>query len=310
MEAVRTERLTKYYGKRIRAVNNLDLVVEEGHAVGLLGPNGAGKTTTMKILTGLLKPTSGKAFIYGVDVTKDPVRALKNVGAMIESPELYPELTARENLAYLGRLKGLSGERLKRRIREVLEMVRMEEWADVPVGKFSRGMKQRIAIAQSFIHEPDLLILDEPSLGLDPLGMVEVREIIKDLNKDGVTVLLASHLLNEVQQICNRVVLINKGEVILKGDLSELEKAGGTKIYEASILGGVKERDLDFLKDIDVVKNFEVLNSQLVKIYISEEREVPRVIRTMLEKGVNIIEFRRSRSMLEEVYMNLVSEVS
>ena len=207
VEPISIQNLTKEFNG-FRAVDNLTLTVKKGSFVGFLGPNGAGKTTTIKILTNLLGTTSGSAFLNGVDVTKDPKDALASVGAVVETPEFYPYLTPRETLAYLGELRGMRKEEIKTRTDEVLKTVKMEDWADKRIGKFSKGMKQRIAIGQAILHKPELIILDEPTSGLDPRGMIEVHEDPFELKKEKYTLFMSSHLLNEVQEVCDEVALI------------------------------------------------------------------------------------------------------
>jgi ABC-2 type transport system ATP-binding protein len=196
-EAIITENLTKNFGN-FTAVNELNLRIEHGVCVGFLGPNGAGKTTTIKILTSMLRATKGNAYIEGVDVATDPKGALSRVGSVVETPEFYPYLTPVETLTYLGKIRGVDSRTLPGRIEQVIEEVRLQNWKDKRIGKFSKGMKQRLAIAQSLLHEPPILILDEPTSGLDPRGMVEVREIIKLLKGAGRTIFMSSHLLFEV----------------------------------------------------------------------------------------------------------------
>ncbi|OGO01606.1 MAG: hypothetical protein A2Y90_00860 [Chloroflexi bacterium RBG_13_52_12] len=221
-ECIVIENLTKYYNKFL-ALDNLSLRVEQNEDIGLLGPNGAGKSTTLKILCGLIRPSSGKAYINGIDVVEQPEKALFNIGAIIETPEFYSYLTPEDNLSYFGRLRGMSGEKLKKRIKEVIELVKLEKWSKVKIEKFSRGMKQRLGLAQTLLHDPPVLILDEPSLGLDPRGVVEFREIIKGVGKDK-TVFFASHQLVEVTQICSKVAIINEGKLLAYDSIVELEK--------------------------------------------------------------------------------------
>ena len=221
-EPIVIENLSKYYNKFL-ALDNLCLRVEENENVGLLGPNGAGKSTTLKILCGLIRSSSGAAYIDGINVAEKPEQALSRIGAIVETPEFYPFLTPEETLSYLGRLRGMQGDELSHRIKEVIDLVRLEEWVTVKIEKFSRGMKQRLGVAQALLHDPPILILDEPGLGLDPKGVVEFREIIARMGKEK-TVLFASHQLVEVAQICNQVALIDHGKLLAYDSIAELEK--------------------------------------------------------------------------------------
>ena len=221
-EPVVIENLSKYYGKFL-AVDNLSLRVSENQNVGLLGPNGAGKSTTLKIICGLLRASSGAVYIDGINVAEKPAQALSRIGAIVETPEFYPFLTPQENLGYLGRLRGMHRDGLEDRIREVIRLVKLEEWIAVKIEKFSRGMKQRLALAQALLHDPPVLILDEPALGLDPRGVVEFREIIEEEGKQK-TVFFASHQLVEVAQICQEVAVIDHGHLLAYDNIAELEK--------------------------------------------------------------------------------------
>jgi len=216
------ENLTKYYNKFL-ALENLCLKVAENENVGLLGPNGAGKSTTLKILCGLIRSSSGTAYIDGIDIAHKPEQALLRIGAIIETPEFYPFLTPKETLSYLGQLRGMNGGRLKQSIKEVIHLVGLDDWLTVKIEKFSRGMKQRLALAQALLHDPPVLILDEPALGLDPRGVVEFREIIERVGKEK-TVFFASHQLTEVAQICNQVAIIDHGHLLAYDSITELEK--------------------------------------------------------------------------------------
>jgi ABC-2 type transport system ATP-binding protein len=216
------ENLTKYYNKFL-ALDKLSLIVPEKENIGLLGPNGAGKSTTLKILCGLIRPSSGQAFIDGINIVEKPEQALSRIGAIIETPEFYTYLTPTETLSYLGRLRGMEVQSLKKRIDEVIKLVGLERWAKVKIEKFSRGMKQRLGLAQTLLHDPPILILDEPALGLDPRGVVEFREIIGTVGQEK-TVFFASHQLGEVAQICKKVAIINNGKLLAYDNIAELEK--------------------------------------------------------------------------------------
>ena len=220
-EAIVIESLSKYYN-RFLALDNLSLRVTENENVGLLGPNGAGKSTTLKILCGLLRPSSGAAYIDGINIVGKPEQALSRIGTIVETPEFYPFLTPEETLGYLGRLRGMRGDGLRSRIKEMLSLVKLEEWAAIKIEKFSRGMKQRLALAQVLLHDPPILILDEPALGLDPRGVVEFREIIEGVGKEK-TIFFASHQLGEVAQICKKVAIIDHGRLLAYDDIAQLE---------------------------------------------------------------------------------------
>jgi len=221
-EPIVIENLTKYYNKFL-ALNNLSLTVPANENVGLLGPNGAGKSTTLKILCGLLRASSGTAYIDGVDVSTKPEKALAKIGAIVETPEFYSFLTPEETLGYLGRLRGMDGDHLKSRIKEVIKQVRLEEWSKVKIEKFSRGMKQRLGLAQTLLHDPPVLILDEPGLGLDPRGVVEFRAIIEKAGQEK-TIFFASHQLTEVTQICKQVAIIDHGRLLAFDSIATLKK--------------------------------------------------------------------------------------
>jgi ABC-2 type transport system ATP-binding protein len=193
--------------------------VRRGDVFGFLGPNGAGKTTTIRMIVGLIYPTSGYATVIDHQVPRDKIEALRHIGGFVEVPAFYGNMSARRNLRLMG---GLNSEVDEQRVAEVLDIVGLSERADSKVGDYSHGMKQRLGIANALINSPELIILDEPTSGLDPQGMKDVRELVRELGKDGTTVFLSSHLLHEVEQVCNRAVIINKGRVVIEGPVSEL----------------------------------------------------------------------------------------
>jgi len=225
-EAIVLDRVTKYYNHFL-ALDNLSLRIGRGESVALLGPNGAGKTTALKIICGVLRPTHGNVYIEGDSVLEQREKALAKIGAILETPEFYPFLTATETLEYLGRLRGMSRVELASRIGKVLELVRLKEWAHVKVGKFSRGMKQRLAMAQALLHDPPILVLDEPTLGLDPRGMAELREILR-AEEGKKTILFATHLLSEAVQVCRKIAIIESGKLRTYQEVKELEREYGS----------------------------------------------------------------------------------
>ena len=213
-----THDLTKRFAKTL-AVDRLNLTVRRGDVFGFLGPNGAGKTTTIRMIVGLIYPTSGYAIVADHRVPDDKTEALKHIGGFVEVPAFYANMSARRNLRLMG---SLNGEVEEKRIDEVLDIVGLRERADSKIGDYSHGMKQRLGIANALINAPELVILDEPTSGLDPQGMKDVRELVRELGSGGTTVFLSSHLLHEVEQVCNRAAILNRGRVVVEGPVSEL----------------------------------------------------------------------------------------
>jgi ABC-2 type transport system ATP-binding protein len=223
--AISIQNLTKEYPipfkrERVTAVKDLSLTVEPGQVYGLLGPNGSGKSTTMKIVLGLVSPTTGKTEIFGRDSTD--VESREDVGFLPENPYFYKYLTGEETLHFYGKMCGLKGAKLRDRTRELLALVGLEEAADRRLGGYSKGMLQRIGLAQAMVQEPHLLVLDEPTAGVDPAGSREIRDLILDFKKRGITVLLCSHLLGQVQEICDRIGILHRGVLVREGRLEDL----------------------------------------------------------------------------------------
>ncbi|MCL4330900.1 MAG: ABC transporter ATP-binding protein, partial [Candidatus Thermoplasmatota archaeon] len=210
MPSVLVEKVTKNY-RDVRALNEVSLNLQEPGCIGILGPNGAGKTTLLKILTNIVKPTEGVALLNGINVSDEPEKALMDVGALVEQPEFYPYLTALETLKFVGRVKGVTEKNLNSEIQRVSRMTGIVEYLGRKTGNFSRGMKQRLSLACALISDPHIIILDEPTFGLDPRGMKEMRDLIKSLNQSKERIIiLSTHLIYEAQEICDRVIIINK----------------------------------------------------------------------------------------------------
>ena len=238
--AISIKCLTKTFGD-ITAVDNLTLDVPKGSAFAFLGPNGAGKSTTLKILTSLIKPTSGEAHFFNIDALEEPHEALLQIGAVGESAEFYPSLTPSETLDYFGRLRGMNSDKISRNSNKFLKLVGLGNWSDKKIGTFSRGMKQRLAIAQALLHEPPILLLDEPTFGLDPRGMVEIRNVFKDLTKEGKTIFFSSHLIGEIEEICDTLAIIDKGQVLFSDTMKNLMKEFKTDDLEEIYLKTITE---------------------------------------------------------------------
>jgi ABC-2 type transport system ATP-binding protein len=307
-EAIKTEGLTKHFNG-FQALDHLKLSVGSGRIVGFLGPNGAGKTTTIKILTGLLRPSEGQAYIWGVDVVEEPQEAMKRVGAVVETAELYPELTPHEILTYVGRLRDMSPDEIRDRSKVVLEEVKMTEWADQRTGKFSKGMKQRVGIAQALLNEPDLLILDEPTGGLDPRGMTEVRDVIKALGKGGTTVFMSSHLLYEVQETCQSVALINKGKLLMYDDLDRITlwRKGGR--VEVEVLPPIAPEIVERARALAGVKSVQGPEGNRIILDLEGgDEERAALLRQLLGWGLRVRSFKDVEMPLESLYLELVKE--
>lgn len=301
---VETTGLTKRYGRRF-AVDGADLHIAKGDIYGFLGPNGAGKTTTIRMLLGLIRPTSGAARIFGKDLRRERLSILRRVGSLVESPSYYGHLTARENLEAQRRILNVP----RHRIDEVLAAVRLTSEANRPVKGFSLGMKQRLGIAASMLAEPELLILDEPTNGLDPSGIHEIRELIKSMPEQyGMTVLVSSHLLSEIELMANRVGIIRQGKVVFEGEMealqkrasgflrlsvSEPERAGKT----LALLGYPAEQD-----------SGKGENSLLIGL--PEDKAVARIVKNLVEEGHSIYRLEERRHSLEDIFLEMVGKES
>lgn len=313
MPVIETRNLVKIYGglrKKIKALDKLSIGVEEGSCVGLLGPNGAGKTTTIKILCGLLKPTEGEAYIKNINVTKKPDKALKYIGAIVGEPQIYPELTPKEFLTYMGSLRGMSGKTLVSRIQEVLRIVGLEEWADTHVGKFSHGMKQRLLLAQAMLHDPEIFLLDEPLIGLDPKGIAEMRELIINLKNEGRTILFSSHILSEVQQICDEVALIDKGKLLIFDRIDRLRVGREYVRVDIRSLDPIRDEILGKIKEAEYVVSVQRRGEKEFIVDINGDDKTVATLVDFIVKdiGLKLVSFSPAESILEDVYLKLIGE--
>lgn len=232
--------LTKHFGK-VQAVNQVSFRVQGGEIFGLLGENGAGKTTTLRMLATVLKPTAGTAEINGFDLVREPDRVRTQIGVLSAEEGCYPRLTARENIEFFGRLNNLSAEEIGRRSQEVIELLEMGEYADRRTGDFSKGMKQKVALARAIVHDPPILLMDEPTAGLDVTSTRVVRDFLIHCRQQGKAIIFSSHIMSEVERLCDRVAIINRGRVVAEGTLEELTTHYGEKDFEeifARLVGG------------------------------------------------------------------------
>jgi ABC-2 type transport system ATP-binding protein len=308
---IEVQHLTKRYG-RVTAVEDVSFRVERGEIFGFLGPNGAGKTTTMRILTGFIPPTEGKAIVAGFDVFDQPIEAKRRTGYLPETPPLYPDMSVIEYLGFVAKIKGVPAAERRQRIQAVMERTRIDDMADRLCSKLSKGYRQRVGLAQAIVHNPDVLILDEPTAGLDPKQIIETRELIKELAGDH-TIILSTHILPEVSQTCQRVVIINKGHVValdtpdnltarLRGsetmyvqvDTNGLDAAGAlgriagvTRVAESDRRDGLVGYEIESQHGHDV------------------RRELARAVVT---NGWGLLELRPMRMSLEEIFLSLTTE--
>ena len=305
---IETIMLTKNYGD-FTAVDQLDMSVHKGEVFGFLGPNGAGKTTTILMLMGLSVPSSGTAVVAGYDIIEDSKDVRRVASILPEYSSMYGELTAFQNLEYVGKLNDIPKEVMEKRIDEILEIVGMSEWRDEKFEAFSRGMRQRVGIAAALIKEPKLVFLDEPTLGLDPVGTKEVRELIIRLNREqGLTVVLTSHLLNEVQMTCDRVGIINKGKLIVMETLENLTKemTGGEERNVEFRLSEVPQGLVGNLESIEGVKSVTQEDDRL-NVYGGMDSDY-EVSKTITDHGAVILLMKPKEYSLEEIFMKYYEE--
>ncbi len=298
--------LTRRFGS-YTALDHLNLRVDGAKCVGFLGPNGAGKTTTLKMFTNLIFPSEGEAFLNGVSVQRDRKRALEVCGALIETPEIYGSLTPREALELSGALRGMDAREIRLRTEEVLGQVKMTEWADQKVGRFSKGMKQRVNVAATLLSDPEVVLLDEPSTGLDPRGMAEVRSIIRSLKGEGRLIFFSSHILSEVVDVCDEVALLDKGRLLFYDTLEHVSAnlAGGTVSVDAVFLAPLSETDVrDHVATLPGVTSCVRLDERRFTIAIQGGPEGrARVLRSLSDRPGGLVSFHESRSALEDVYL-------
>lgn len=281
---ISTHRLTKAYGNLI-AVNDLHLQVMRGDVFGFLGPNGAGKTTTIRMLLGLIRPTAGRAILFGMDNAYLLPEILVRVGAIVETPVFYPYLSGLDNLRVIAAASGMmSGKSNDRRLAEVLEIVELQAYEKLSFRQYSLGMKQRLGIAAALLTDPELVLLDEPTNGLDPAGMIEIRRLILRLSSLGKTIFLSSHILHEVQQVCNRVAIMQKGNLVTQGNVSELLKGGERvevrmnkeeELQQAfSVLQHMRENGLEWIRNVHIESNRWKQPMLIVDAPISHSAEI------------------------------------
>lgn len=307
---IRVKNVTKKYGDFI-AVEGINFQIEEGEIIGLLGPNGAGKSTTMNMITGYIEPSEGEIIIGGYDILKDPSKAKEQIGYMPEGVPLYQDLTVKEFVSYMAELKKVSKTEKKEKVQEALEKTNLIEVSNKLIKNISRGYKQRVSLAGALVTNPKILILDEPTVGLDPKQITEIRELIKSLEGKH-TIILSSHILSEVSQICKKVIIINKGKIVAIDTPQNLE----SKTNEGSIIkliiedkaGKITElaKTINGIKQIDFVKDNED-GTKEYKIICDEKKDIRReIFGKCAKEQMTIFELKKSEATLEDAFMKLI----
>ena len=308
---IEVESLTKYYGD-FPAISDVSFTVDKGEILGFLGPNGAGKTTTMKILTGYMPPTEGVVRISGYDVVSQSLDARKRMGYLPETVPLYTDMTVRGYLGFMGSIRGMPRDRIRRRISDVVDICRLGDYTDTLIGKLSKGFRQRVGIAQAILHEPDILILDEPTIGIDPIQVVETRQLIKDLGREH-TVIISTHILPEVSAICQRVVIIHEGEIVAVDrpeNLAERLQASAQVVVDVR---GPKEKVTAALKGIDGVQRVTMtpLEDGTASYTVTSSRDQDireQVARQVVQQGWGLLRQESLSMTLEQIFLRLTTE--
>ncbi|WP_099209525.1 ABC transporter ATP-binding protein [Thermococcus henrietii] len=301
MYAIETENLTKIYDGTV-AVDHLNLRVKKGTVYGFLGPNGAGKTTTILMLLGLVEPTEGTAHVAGINVMEKPVEVKRITGFMPAEGGLYPNLSAIDNLLYFAKFYRMPRNEAEKRARELLELVGLKEVADRKVEGFSTGMKQRLLLAQALLNDPEILFLDEPTNGLDPRGAVELRELVRELKKDGRTIFFSSHILAEVEEVSDEIGIISQGKLLISGSQEEIKR----KFMEGRYLITVETKEPLELEGLET-NVIEWRRSGDRKLVVYAERDIREDLVTELRaKGYTVLDVHLHEPSLEEIFMELV----
>lgn len=305
---IQTKDLTKKYGDFV-AVDSLNLEVRTGEVFGMLGPNGAGKTTTILMLLGLTEPTSGSVRVLGLDPARKPLSVKSRVGYIPDQVGFYDELTARENLTYIARLNGIPGSQISQRVDEVLARVGLEKVASKRVGAFSRGMRQRLGLADVLVKQPQLIIMDEPTSGLDPEASHEFLAMIRNLRDDGITILLSSHLLHQVQATCDRVGLFNRGKMVLEGTVDELaQRVLGGAYHILVDAEGEPSAILQALEKIPGVANIRVTQSKIYEMEAPQDIR-PEAAQAVIAAGGRLLQLGIRAQSLDDIYSAYFKEV-
>ena len=294
--------LTKFYGD-FKALDSVSFAVEKGWIYGYLGPNGAGKTTTIRTMLGLLKPNQGEVQITGINPTKDPVQALQSLGYAPELPTLQPFFTGEQLLDFMGKMFGLATQARKEKIKQLIDLVGLKEWGDKKIGKYSKGMVQKLSIALALINDPWVLIMDEPTIGMDPEATAHFRNLFTTLSKQGKTIFISSHLLDEAQRICTHVGMINRGKMVFDGPIAQVLEAFTQQWIIEAELKKVTKRMISALKKLDYVEDAKAEGNKL-RIELKEKKDLRGEISSEIfkRKGV-LLSLNLHKITLEDAYL-------
>ena len=316
--------LTKKFGK-FTAVSDVNIQIHKGEIVGFLGPNGAGKSTTMKMMAYLLKPTEGEVWIRGNGELEKLTQhskeyLLNNIGFLIENPTFYSEVTPRQILTYFGELKGYPKNKIKARVEEIVALIKMTDWIDIKIGKFSKGMRQKIGIISAIVHDPDIIVMDEPHTGLDPKARAQVRDFLIQLKKSGKTIFLSSHLLYEVSEVADKVAIISNGKIIAFDTLDNLELQAQNSILNIELLDDDKINQdqmisqlSEITRSVSGVKDSKVKYNEDTGVFCipfnGDPKNQHQIFRALFENKIPVIEFSVPKAgLLEKLYLDLIED--
>ena len=305
--AIETVGLSKTYSGGVEALTDLNMQVKSGESLGFLGPNGAGKTTTIQILLNLIRQSRGMVYLFEQNIAGREREVLKDVGALVGMPGYYKSLTPDDILSHVGRVFGMSQSLIRKRSTEVLDLVGIKDVRNRKVGKFSTGMKRRMGIAQILVHDPSLIILDEPTNGLDPKGVREVRDLINEINKEGKTIFMTTHNLTEADEISTRVIFLDKGRKIGDQPLKELRKQLGSRNIEVKFLRDLTSSELDALTDINSVTEVDI-GDEIHLRYEGNGDTTYRILQELVNNDYPVNYFRPMTLSLEDIYLKLYKE--
>ena len=303
---IKVESLSKTYGERL-AVDNISFTIGQGEIVGFLGPNGAGKTTTMRAITGYLMPEEGEVWVADFNMRKNPLEAREKIGYLPETIPLYTDMTTRSYLDFAARLRGLDRKKTQQRIDEVVEVCQLGDYIDVLTGKLSKGFRQRVGIAQAIIHDPEVLILDEPTVGIDPLQVLQTKELIKELGRKR-TILLSSHILPEVNLICERVIIINHGKIVAEDNIEKLSNYLNARHKLRLRIDGPSDQVMERLSKIDELSEVTYQEPYHLLEFEGGKQPQSEINKVLAKEGWTLLLMEDVEMSLEEIFIKLTSD--